>query len=125
MSKRTVTLTPILSDELLRLLDELRVIVGSSPDAAKEVSHIRFSGSDIFQINGKPAAADGAGQVVLLLEPSDRLRETVSALRAFERGAGVVERNGHGNPLQGGVVGCGDCDSTAAGDSRPNPQELA
>ena len=33
--------------------------------------------------------------------------------------------NGHGNPLQSGVVGCGDYDFTAAGDSRPISKEPA
>ncbi|MCA8247978.1 hypothetical protein LGN12_12450 [Burkholderia multivorans] len=122
MSKPVITITPKWSDELVQLLDELNVIVEREPAAAEEFRRLRFKGSDIFQAHGEPASAGRASQVVLLLEPTDRFRELVSTLRTFEVGSGVIERNSHGNSLQGGVVGCGDCDSTAERDSHPNKE---
>ncbi|MCO8625985.1 hypothetical protein KGP96_11705 [Burkholderia multivorans] len=120
MSKAAITISPKWSDELARLLDELRVIVESCADAAEEFRRLRFKGADIFQAHCEPFSADGASQVVLLLEPTDRFRELVSALRALKVGGEVIERNSHGDPLQSGIDGCGDSDSTAAVDSHPN-----
>ncbi|WP_186157933.1 hypothetical protein [Burkholderia gladioli] len=125
MSNPIITLTPKWSDEMTALLDELRVIVESCPDAAEEVSRFGFEGSDLFQTHSESGSAGRASQFVLLLEPADRFRDLVSALRAFKVSGSVVERNGHGNPLSSGFVGCGDHDSTAERDSRLNPKESA
>lgn len=127
MSKSVIHVTAERTVELQDLLDELSVIVKSSPDAAEKIGHLRFRSTDLVKVSSEPASAGRAGEVVLLLEPGDRLSELVATLRAGEIGGSVVERNSHeGSSLRGSRSGCGDCDFTGESrNPRPNAKEDA
>ena len=62
---------------------------------------VPFDGNDFFRVHSEPSAGR-AGDVLIVLEPSDRLLDLMATLRAGDRDGDCIQADAHEPFLSGG-----------------------
>jgi hypothetical protein len=70
--------------ELTHWLKLLRDVMDARPESISGLPHLQQGASDLFRVKSDPLFAVGTNDVIITLEPTERLIELVSALRARE-----------------------------------------
>jgi hypothetical protein len=78
-----------ISDEFRSELRALRDVADALPEACKSLPQLSQSNADLFRVKDDSVLAVGTGGLVITLEPTERLRELVTAVRTWKRENGV------------------------------------
>jgi hypothetical protein len=72
-------------------ISALRDVANALPKACKCLPELPHKNSDLFRIKDDSILAIGTNDLVITLEPTERLRELVAAVRARERKNSIAE----------------------------------
>jgi hypothetical protein len=83
-----------LSEDFREALRELRNIANALPEHSSGFPQLAQSAADLFRVKNDGIFAIGTNNLVITLEPTERLREYLSAMRARNGRIGKVSAEG-------------------------------
>lgn len=73
------------TDDLLKAYKYLHILRDASPEQVGTLPEIPQSIADVVRVKPGCLFARGTGDIIIALEPTERLTELVAALKAWER----------------------------------------